>query len=139
MGIMVVSKDIRRGVIELVKSIEVKEWSSPDIENSDFENYSPESQVDIRFLLEMKIGELDSDEGEMYSINVVSPHAYKEHNIKPKDMYEKFVFVNNYNWDKIKSDIEGAVAECDAGNYEDSIENLIRFFNWEFEDQIIRG
>lgn len=119
----------------MTKSITLKvhDYYSPDIEIYSWEAASAEQ---VRFLLELEIGEAGGESKDLFQVVVATPEGMRAGATKPVIADRATIIVSEYEWAQIQRTVEQIVKRCQAPTWEESVLRLQRYFKWEYEDYV---
>lgn len=112
------------------------DWFSPDIES--LEDWIPERAEDVFYCLELAIRPVRGCEEHFFQALIATPQglqAHKERYGRLRKDSQRILFVfTDYSWADVEREIRTTVEQCTAGNLDDSLLNLRKRFQWEYED-----
>ena len=112
---------------------EIKYFHSPDISN--LENYIPDFKDEFGFLLQMMVGEKESEGEESFDLFVCTPKWLINHNTKETIIYGRhYLIVFEYNYEKIVQELIKYVESVRGKNWESIAEQIGKIGKWEFEN-----
>ncbi len=113
--------------------IEIKSYSSPDI--SDFRNFVPEDRRSFHFLLELEIGLKGLDGGDLFAVEVCTPHWILENHQTTDVLFCKNkLIVFEYDFDNMLNKIKTFISTLNGGSWEEIAIKLSRISQWEFDE-----
>ena len=117
-------------MIELV----LKSCNSDDIPS--LNAWEPSNLEEVYILLDLAIGVKGEKGADYFQLIVATPEALrqKEFDAQVPVFIEHTLLVNHYNWEMIYIAIKKKIKNCQAKNWEKSVEKLSRYFCWEYED-----
>lgn len=115
--------------------MEIKSLECPDI--ADPETWQPDSLEQVFFAVALIIGPVDEPGGHIFQITVATPEALRvyleAHNVQVFPA-PHFLIVRDYDWNALRAALNDLVAQCERATWEASVEQLCRYFLWEYAD-----
>lgn len=114
-------------------SLEVRFWSSPDVE---LEEPTPVSREAAHFLVELGIGEAGVEGTDVFYVVVTTPEALRTKATEGENVLRDraTLVVSDFDWPRIRRTLETIVESCAAKDWRESVLRLQRYFKWEYED-----
>lgn len=114
-------------------SLEVRSWSSPDVELGSHTEVMREAAY---FLVELEIGEAGVDGADVFYVVVTTPEALRVKATEgdPVLRDRATLVVSDFDWPRIRATLERIVETCAAKDWRESVLRLQRYFKWEYED-----
>ena len=114
-------------------SLEVRSWSSPDVEP---ETEIPVAREAAHFLFELEIGEEGVDGADVFYVVVTTPEALRAKATEGETVLREraTLVVSDFEWWRIRTRLERIVESCAGKDWRESVLRLQRYFRWEYED-----
>ena len=112
----------------------VRYFHSPDI--GKLGTYVPADPTNFAFLLQVTVGPSDGPGEESFDMEVCTSEALAERLRSDGGplLGRHFLFVTDYDWDRISNFIRGWVARFEEESWDQLAQKLGRLGHWEFED-----
>lgn len=115
--------------------LEIKSWHSPDV---DLPGWSPARSSEVKFLLEIEIGQKDHPSRDLFHVVVATPEGLRHYGRGKQLLAERATLVlAEYSWTILRSSVEAIVKRCQSATWEESLLKLQRYFAWEYEDYVL--
>jgi hypothetical protein len=111
--------------------LEIKTWSSPDI---DLHDWAPRDRLDVKFLLELEIGTVGENQRDIFQVVVATPEGLRKHSRSEVICERATLVLSNYSWSLLQRTCTNIVRRCEASSWEEAVLRLQRYFEWEYED-----
>jgi Immunity protein 8 len=116
--------------------LKILEAFSPDVprEYLDFDFYSVSgfeapNPTDVQFVLMMTIGNENESVANDFQVMVFT---------RNKDFLKteklKYLEFEEYKWLNLRTRVLSIIKECSGGSWDESVDNLRKYFEWEYED-----
>ena len=125
------SSDVPGGVTQE----EIRQGIPIPVADELLDKWSPENPRDVAIELTLEIG-WDDDVGSDLFFTAIYTHdalTRMRKTRKRKIDTHRCIVVHEYDWPKIKKSILDILSKCERETYIDSIEQLKKYFRWEFE------
>lgn len=111
------------------------ELKGMDYGAENLETYAPEVSGNFCVWLNLVIGLENVDGGHLFQVGICTA-SWLEHQVLVKDFYipRHMIIVNFFDYELIKSKINGIIDGAERPTWEQSLQILCRFFSWEYED-----
>lgn len=118
--------------------LEIRSIGSPDIE---FFSWSPTTNAEVYFLVEMEIGQVEIDGADLFQVILATPEALRAKASTTNTMITErsTIVISNYDWNDIRCVLETIVRKCESETWVASTLKLQRYFKWEYEDYQMEG
>ncbi len=98
----------------------------------------PENAEDVFYCLELEIGPVGSGETHSFQALVATPQGLRAQKERCRHLYKGsqrslFVFAD-YSWKAVEQEVLKTVADCTAADFDGSLINLRKRFDWEYEN-----
>lgn len=114
-------------------TLKVNDYYSPDIE---IHSWEPDSAEQVRFLLELEVGEAGDDRKDLFQVVVATPEGLRASATGPIIADRATIVVSEYSWGQVRRTVEQIVERCQAPTWEESVLKLQRYFRWEYEEYV---
>ncbi len=112
-------------------NLELKDYYSPDVD--EIWSWEPKKSNDVSFLLELSIGEVNSEAADLFQVIIATPKKMeKQHGIILAD--RATIIVSEFDWNKIIERINEIIMQCESSSWVESTNKLQRYFIWEYEN-----
>ena len=85
------------------------------------------------FYLYLEVGETGDKSNNVFNVRVANLAGAKQQGIKRPKNTKGLIVVYEYNWPKIKQLLEDILKECQANDWDSSMSNLAKHFDWDYE------
>ena len=113
--------------------LEVKTWSSPDVE---LESWVPDAPNEVYFLLELEIGVVGEERRDIFQVVVATPEGLRARARANVIAERGTLVVSEYSWRDLRRSIQSIVERCESPTWSESALKLQRYFEWEYEDYV---
>ena len=113
--------------------LEVQNFYSPDVE---IHSWEPESLEEVRFLLEMEVGEVGKEGKDLFQVLIATPEGLRSAAVDPVIAERATILVSEYSWVQVRRTIEQILKRCEGPTWVESVLRLQRYFRWEYEDYV---
>lgn len=115
--------------------LEILDYDSADID--EVWNWVPESAQDVFFHLEIEVGEVGKEGGNLFQMEVATLEGLK--NIQLKYPEKKFasrglIILDKYSWESLLNYLKTELRQCSRKSWQESIQCLSKKFLWEYEN-----
>ncbi len=114
--------------------LQVKYYHSPDINH--IEQWMPDND-NVYYHLEMAIGLQDEQAADLYWVIIATPagiaEARQRHDSLKSATRTRIIVLDHYAWEKVVARIESVLDSIMILDRQDSLEELLHHFNWEYE------
>lgn len=101
--------------------------------NVDLRSYAPESLGEFAELVTLDIGPKNAQRGDTFSIRVATPSGLDGLSAHDGILATRPLLVmRRYDYDDLRRWLEHTVERCEAERWPDCVENLRRFFDWDY-------
>lgn len=105
-------------------------WSHPNIRT-----WEPEDPTSIAELVMLDIGERDKKSADSFKLRVATPAGLDQ--LEERDgilATRPLLVMRRYDFNDLWRWLEATVAACEADSWTACVENLRRYFSWEYEN-----
>lgn len=114
--------------------LQVKYYHSPDIDH--IEQWMPDND-NVYYHLEMAIGLQDEQRADLYWVIIATPAgiaaARQRHGSIRSATRTHMILLDHYTWKEVVARIESVLDSIMILDRQDSLEELLHHFNWEYE------
>ncbi len=112
--------------------LRIRSLHSPDVS---IRTFVPDNPVDVYIFVEFEIGEVGAQGRDIFSVVVATPEALRRRSENNKFLLASHgvMVVSYFSFDELRASLEGIVASCWKGDWQRSVENLRRYFMWEYD------
>ncbi|WPP41197.1 Imm8 family immunity protein [Paenibacillus hunanensis] len=114
--------------------LQVKYYHSPDIDH--IEQWMPDND-NVYYHLEMAIGLQDEQRADLYFVIIATPaglaEARQRHSSLKSATHTRMIVLDHYAWKDVVARIESVLDSITILDRQDSLDELLHHFNWEYE------
>lgn len=111
----------------------IRSFDSPDATSS-LETTRPERNEEVFYYVEMTIGFEDEPATNLFGITVATPEALQAGETDDVILSDRaLLVVSEFNWNAIRSHLEGIVEHCPVDSWELAVAHLRLYFQWEYD------
>lgn len=111
------------------------DYFSADIEN--VWTWEPNDLTEVYFTLEIEIASDGDTSGQIFQMIVATPDALKKRRDKDAIFSGRGLLITvDYNWQKIEDTLNEILEKCAGDTWEDIVQQLLKFFWWEYENHM---
>jgi Immunity protein 8 len=127
----------------MTTKLELKSIDSADVpleiqvdEKNPFPGWSPPDPEFFGMQLTLLIGPSGTNKADNFQYYVCTRKFRDSSNeeIKRSIRFSRYEFMDRYDWPTLKKLLNDRVKSCEAATWEESLANLRKKFNWEFEN-----
>jgi hypothetical protein len=101
------------------------------------DQWRPRTLEDTYTAIDLSIGMSDGEKGSnLFYVKVATPEALRRRAKGFLIVDRRVMVIEKFDYELLRSSIEGILEKCDRDNWDDSCLALQRYFAWEYEDYI---
>ncbi|WP_409290599.1 Imm8 family immunity protein [Peribacillus sp. SCS-37] len=112
--------------------LEIKDVYSSDI--NEVWKWVPRDPEEIYYLLEFNVGYVNDKASDIFYVFVATPEGLRKRKKTSSDwVTNKHLIVRDYSFDLVEAKINEILFKCTGPDWEKSVQNLLKYFDWEYD------